>query len=144
MEPEGVSEKRKRATHLVHLFEQAISFALLLMMGAVVLLTTLDLAVVLLRDIVTPPVLLLSATQLLELFSLFLNVLIGVELIETVRLHIAEGAVRVEMVITVAMIAVLRKIILLDPKEAPGVVVLGVAAIVLGLGISHYLVMRAR
>jgi uncharacterized membrane protein (DUF373 family) len=144
METEGTSEKRKRATRLVHLFEQAISIALLMMMGAVVLLSTLDLAVVLIRDIVTPPVLLLSGTQLLELFSLFLNVLIGLELIETVRVHVAEGAVRAEMVIMVAMIAVLRKIILLDPKEAPGIVVLGVAAIVLGLGISHYLVTRAR
>jgi len=144
METEGVPERRKWAAHFAHRFDQAISLSLLVMMGAVVLLSTLDLAVVLVRDAVTPPVLLLSASELLELFSLFLTVLIGLELIETVRLHVAEGAVRVEMVITVAMIALLRKIILLDPKATPGVVVIGVAALMLGLGISYYLVTRAR
>lgn len=134
---------RFTVAHTAHRFDQMISFALLLMMGMVVLSSTFDMAVVLMRDILSPPVFLLSADELLEVFSVFLNVLIALELIETVRLHFTEGTVRADNVILIAMTAMLRKLILLDPKQTSGMMVLGVAAIVLGLGISFYLVKRA-
>ena len=128
---------------VAHRFDQLISFALLLMMGIVVLSSTLDLALVLVRDLLSPPLFLLSAEELLEIFSVFLIVLIALELIQTVRLHFSKGTVRADQVILIAMTAMLRKLILLDPKTISATMVLGVAAIVLGLGISFYLVKRA-
>jgi uncharacterized membrane protein (DUF373 family) len=143
-DPDLPPQAKLRGGHIARTVDHVVSMALMAMMGIVVLLSTAELAVLLVRDVLNTPVPFIAAAELLELFGLFLNILIGLELIETVRLHLAEGAVRVEMVIMVAMIAVLRKIILLDPKETPGIVVLGVALLVLGLGVTFYLVRRAK
>jgi len=69
-------------------FEEAISRALLLMMAAVVLLTTIELAWILVKDVLTPPVFLLEIEEILELFGLFLLVLIGIELMHSVKIFI--------------------------------------------------------
>ena len=57
-------------------FEYVINVALILMLALVVLLATIDLGWVILRDMLTPPVILLEVNELLELFGAFLLVLI--------------------------------------------------------------------
>ncbi len=66
-------------------FERVINIALLLMLALVVLLATIDLGWIIVRDILTPPVILLEIEELLELFGAFLLVMIGVELLNTVK-----------------------------------------------------------
>ena len=50
------------------------------MMVVVVLLSTIELGWIIIRDIVTAPVILLEIDELLEIFGFFLLVLIGIEL----------------------------------------------------------------
>ena len=56
----------------------------------------------------------LSVDQLLHLFGFVLLVLIGVELVESVQLFLTDAHVHVEFVILIALIAISRKIIILD------------------------------
>lgn len=58
-------------------------------------------------------------TELLELFGVFMIVLIGLELMDTVKTYITDKRIRVEAVLIVAMIAVARKVILRDLKDVP-------------------------
>jgi uncharacterized membrane protein (DUF373 family) len=67
-------------------FERVINAALLSMLGLVVLLATVNLGWIILKDILTPPVLLLEVSELLDLFGAFLLVMIGVELLDTVKI----------------------------------------------------------
>jgi uncharacterized membrane protein (DUF373 family) len=70
-------------------------------------------------------------------------VLIGIELLETmVKTHQSRSIDRVKIVMAVAIIAIARKVIILDMKELPGVAVLGIAAIILALSIGYYLIKR--
>ena len=66
-------------------FERVVVGTLILMLALVVLLSVLELGRVLILDIITPPILILEAKQLLNSFGLFLLVLIGIELLETVK-----------------------------------------------------------
>jgi uncharacterized membrane protein (DUF373 family) len=70
---------------LLRKFERVVVLALLAMITGVVFLTTVELAYILIKDIVTPPVIILEIDEILDLFGLFLLVLIGVELMETIK-----------------------------------------------------------
>jgi uncharacterized membrane protein (DUF373 family) len=125
-------------------FERIVNWSLLVLMAGVVLLATVELAWILVKDVLTPPVFLLEIHELLELFSLFLLVLIGIELLHSVKTFILRREIHLESVLTVAMIAVARKIIVLEPKEWPEGTLLGLAALVLALSISYYVIQRSR
>ena len=125
-------------------FEGIVNWSLLVLMAGVVLLATVELAWILVKDVLTPHLFLLEIHELLELFSLFLLVLIGIELLHSVKTFILRREIHLESVLTVAMIAVARKIIVLEPKEWPEGTLLGLAALVLALSISYYVMQRSR
>jgi uncharacterized membrane protein (DUF373 family) len=112
------------------------------MMGFVLLLSVVDLAFVLGKDILSPPLFFLDVAELLEVFGLFLLVLIGIELFETMEIYVKENVVHIEVVLTVALIAVSRKVIILDLKKVGSTTLLGIAAIILALSIGYYLIMK--
>jgi uncharacterized membrane protein (DUF373 family) len=124
-------------------FEKIISRVLLLMMAAVVLLTTFELGWFLVKDVLTPPLFLLEIGEILELFGMFLLVLIGIELMHSVKVYIKRREVHLEAMLVVALVAVARKIIVLEPKELAPEAVLGIAALVLALTSGYYLLRRA-
>ena len=121
-------------------FERVINVALLSMLAIVVLLATIDLGWLIIKDLITPPMLLLDVNELLELFGAFLLVMIGVELLDTVKTYVTEKTVHVEVVLLVAIIAISRKVVILEPKALDGLSLLGVAAIVLALTLGYYFV----
>lgn len=128
----------------VHLFERVMVVSLLVMMMLVIVLAAIDLGWIIIQDIITPPIILLEIGELLEIFGLFLLILIGIELLETIKVYFETRRVGIDIVLEVAMIAIARKVIVLEADEYGGVTVLGIAALVLALGAGYYLVRRAR
>ena len=141
---EAPREAAGRLVRLLRAFERAVIVALVVMMARVVGLSTVELGVVLVKDLVRPPALLLEVPQLLELFGLFLLVLIGVELLESTKAYLRAGVVHVEIVIEVALIAVARKVIVLDLETYDGGTVLALAALLLALAAALHLARRRR
>ena len=111
------------------------------MMALVLFLGTLDLAWIIIKDVITPPVFLFEIDELLEIFGFFMLILIGFELIETmVKTYLSQSVDHAQIVMAVAMIAIARKVIILDVKELSGAALLGIAAIILALSIGYYLI----
>ena len=123
-------------------YEKVVLVALVFMMGIVVFLSTLELGWILIQDIVTPPVVLLDIDELLDVFGFFLLVLIGIELLETIKTYFVEHVIHAEVVVEVAMIAIARKVIILDVKELPSLTLLGIAAIIITLAVAYWVVKR--
>jgi uncharacterized membrane protein (DUF373 family) len=122
-------------------FEKMIIFSLLVMMVLVLFLSTLDLAWIIIKDIITPPVFLLDIDELLEIFGLVMLVLIGIELMQTMaKTYLSQSVDHAQIVMSVAIIAIARKVIILDVKDLSGVALLGIAAIILALSIGYYLI----
>ena len=96
---------------LLRRFEHLIVKSLMLMMAIVVFLATVELAYILVKDIVSSPMFLLNIDELQEIFGMFMLVLIGLELFESIQIYHKDRVVRVEIVILVAIIAVARKVI---------------------------------
>lgn len=119
-------------------FDQIIIIALAIMMAVVVAFSTIDLGVVIVQKLIDAPFLLLAVEELIDLFGLFLLVLIGLELLEIIRSYAMDNVVHIRVVLTVAMIAISRKVIILDVGELAPTSMLGIAAIILALSAAHY------
>jgi uncharacterized membrane protein (DUF373 family) len=128
---------------LLKKFEKAVTATLVVMMAVVVLLATIELGWIIIKDIITPPVFLLEINELLDIFGLFLLVLIGVELLETIKAYLKDNVVHFEVVLTVAMIAIARKVITLDVKDLPAMTLVGIAAIIVALAAAKYFFRKA-
>ena len=128
---------------LIRTFEQIITTLLIIMLAVVVALSLVELGWLLIKDVFTPPLLFLEIDELLDIFGMFLLVLIGLELLETMKVYLNEAVVRVEVVILVAMLAVGRKLVTLDLKHVTSGSLLGLAAIIVALAIAHYAFRRA-
>ncbi len=124
-------------------FEKVVVLFLVVMMALVLLLATVELGWIILKDIITPPLFLLEVEELLEIFGLFMLVVIGVELLETItKTYLDQTTDHARIVMAVALIAISRKVIILDMKEHSGIELLGIAAIILALSLGYYLIKR--
>ncbi len=125
-------------------FQNAVLILLTWMMALVVFLATAELFYIVTKEIVSPPLILLGIDQLLEIFGYFLLVLIGIELLETFRIYLAEKVINVQVVLLVAIIAIARKVIILDVTKLPSITLIGIAAIVVSLSAGYYLVKKSQ
>jgi uncharacterized membrane protein (DUF373 family) len=78
--------------------------------------------------------------QLFQLFGLFLNVLIALEILENITAYLKKHVIQVELVLITSLIAVSRKIIILDleKKDSNDLIALGIA--VFALSISYVMI----
>jgi uncharacterized membrane protein (DUF373 family) len=125
-------------------FERGVITVLIILMALVVFLSILELIYIIIIDIVSEPYLLLEISELLTIFGLFLLILIGVELLETFRIYLNEQSINVQVVFLVAMIAIARKIIILEPDKYPSATLIGIGIIVIALAAGYYLVKKAQ
>ncbi len=126
-------------------YEKLMIQALMLMMAIVLGLATLDLAWLIAKDIVEEPFMLLSVDQLLDIFGFFMLVLIGIELLETImKTYITQGEPHYEVVLSVAIIAIARKVIILDIKQVDSMSLIGIGFIVIALTAGFFLMKRSQ
>ena len=123
-------------------FEMGVVTFLVVLMVLTVALVTIDLAVLLVKDIAAHPRYLIGIDELLDLFGMFLLVLLGLELLETIKAYLVEHAIHVEVVMVVALIAISRKVVILDVKEMQSLTLFAIAMIILTLSIGYYLIAR--
>ena len=112
------------------------------MLAIVVVLSTAHLGMLIGQEIWQPPRFLIPVRGLFDIFGYFLLVLIGVELLETVRAYLRQDVIHVRVVLEVALIAMARKAIIEEPAAAPGLALFGVAALILALVIAFYIERR--
>ena len=123
-------------------FEKAIVLTLLGLMMVAVFASTIELAIILFQQLVRPPLLLLNMEEMLEVFGFFLMVLIGLELLESIKAYLDEDRVHVEVVLLVAIVAAARKIIIMDYKTTTPNMLFSIAAVIVALSVGFYLVRR--
>jgi uncharacterized membrane protein (DUF373 family) len=129
---------------LLKKFERLLIQILMGMMALVLTLATVDLGWEIVKDIAKPPYFVVSVDQLLDLFGLFMLVIIGIELLETImKTYLTQGIAHYKVVLSVAIIAIARKVIILDMKETNSIALLGIAAIIMALTIGYYFMKRA-
>jgi len=124
---------------------QAATVAVIMvLLTVVVILSTAHLGWMIAEEIWKPPRFLIPVQGLLDIFGYFLLVLIGVELLETLKMYLNRDITNISVVIEVALIAMARKVITEEPESVPVFTQLGIAALILALAIAFYFERQAR
>ncbi|WP_294344619.1 phosphate-starvation-inducible PsiE family protein [Prosthecochloris sp.] len=118
--------------------------ALAVLMVLVIIWGIGDVVFVLYTRLSEAPFLLLNINDLLETFGAFLAVLIAIEIFINIRLYLGTNIVPVKLVVATALMAISRKVIILDLDKLTSDYLLGIAAVVLGLGVSYWLITREK
>jgi uncharacterized membrane protein (DUF373 family) len=124
--------------------EDVVRHTPLFILARVVMLATFGLGWLIVRDALTPTMFLLEIDEMLEPFGQFLVVLIGLELMHSVKICIEDREFHLESVLAVALIAITCKIITLQAKALPEGTLPGIAAIVVALVVGYCLLQRSR
>jgi uncharacterized membrane protein (DUF373 family) len=124
--------------HIVETIEKLIIRTLIILLLLAMVLGTIELGRVTILEVFAPPFLLLDISKIFEGFGLALIILIGLELLKVLKLFLLEDKIKPEIIVEIAVIAICNKIITLDTKHTSGDVLLGIAAILIGLSVGYY------
>ena len=122
----------ERLISLVKGFERAIVFVLIALLLVAVVLSTVALTRLVVEDITRAAGKGLDFEQMFELFGSFLIVLVGMELLTTLKSYVRHGTIHMEVVLEVALVALAQKVIILNPRTTP-LSQFGLAALILSL-----------
>ncbi|MFJ5537257.1 phosphate-starvation-inducible PsiE family protein [Vreelandella titanicae] len=123
-----------RSLHLVIHFTVKV---LAVLMVLVIIWSVLD---VLYSKFIAPPLFLFEVQDIFVIFGAFMVVLIGVEIFINTRLYLGTIILPIRLVVATALMAIARKVIILDINVVTPMEMLGIAAIGLALGITHWFV----
>lgn len=134
-------DKRKNESFLIFLdgIEDFFAKILSLIMIVVIFFTIVDLSIILTKELTYPPTGSFSVS-ILKIFGLFLNVLIALEITQNITSYLSSHIIQIEMVIITSLIAVARKIIILDFEKISDTELFALAAAIIALGICYWLV----
>ncbi|HEY9647688.1 MAG TPA: phosphate-starvation-inducible PsiE family protein [Chroococcidiopsis sp.] len=110
-------------------------------MVAVLLVSVIDLCVYLSKELFIEPVGFFS-TALIQIFGLFLNILIALEILENITGYLKRHVIQVELVIATSLTAVARKIIIFDFKTTDSSYLTGLSLAIFALSLSYWIVRR--
>lgn len=123
--------------------ERLIIWGILIVMSLILILAFIDIVYEISIKIMEKPVFIIDASGLMGLFSSFLVLLIGLELLETVKAYLKEDIVHVEFIILVAIIAISRKAIVWDFKKYTTEELISLAIMTVALGVTYFLVKKS-
>lgn len=140
-----MDEKIEKAVSITKTVKRWMSLVVLFLMVIIVLSSVIELSIVLFQEIFNTAdnVLFLEIDELFKLFSFVFIILIGFELMETVEMYFKKNIVHAEVVLLVGVIAVSRKVILLDLDKYDPVSIIGLGVIILSLGGCYFLIKRS-
>ncbi|MDO9482030.1 MAG: phosphate-starvation-inducible PsiE family protein [Hydrogenophaga sp.] len=135
----GASNGDQLITGLNTAIRQAIR-VLAVLMVIVIFLSVADVAFVLYERLMAPPFLLLSLNDIFVVFASFLAVLIAIEIFANITLYLRDDVIHVRLVIATALMAIARKVIVLDFNTVAPEYLYGTGAVLLALGVTYWLV----
>ncbi len=123
----------------IHWVENIVSKILSAALIIVIFVSIVELIIVLSRDLFNIEPIGFFAKTLIEIFGLFLNILIALELLENITAYLKKHIVQVELVVVTALIAVARKIIIFDTSKYEKTDLMALAFSSFALSISYLL-----
>ena len=113
---------------------------LALFMTFVIIWSVFDVFFIVARNLAREPFMLLGIEDIMETFGAFMAVLIAIEIFINITIYLQENAFHVRIVMATALMAIARKIVILDQNKADTESMMGIAAIMLATSIGYFLI----
>jgi uncharacterized membrane protein (DUF373 family) len=117
---------------------------LAVLMVVVIILGIIDVIYVMYQRIMAPPALLMTVNDIFALFGTFMVVLIAIEIFVNIRLYLGTDVLPVQLVVDTALMAMARKIIVLDFEKTDSSYLFAIALAVAALGATHWLLSQKK
>ncbi len=115
--------------------------ALAVMMTLLIVVGAVDVAWTLWNKMVNAtPMFVLTMSDILSTFGAFMAVLIAVEIFVNITMYLRDDVIHVKIVVATALMAIARKVIILDFDKVSAEYVFGIAAVILATGLAYWLV----
>lgn len=132
----------KKIIRIINNIETAVYLCLLVLLTIVIVFSLLELAYTLIAGLISGDFMQLSPKEILAFFDFFLLVLIGIELMETIKSYLETRRIQVEIVLILAIIAVARKIIVVDTEITGPLMLMSIGVIIFSLTAGYYLIKK--
>ncbi len=113
---------------------------LAVLMVFVILMGVVDVGWFIYQKLASPPVFVLTMKDILATFGAFMAVLIAIEIFVNITIYLREDIIHVKIVLATALMAIARKVIILDMEKVDAPYLWGIASIVFALSIAYWLV----
>lgn len=126
----------------LNFLQRVISFCLKILaflMTFVIICSVVDVANVIYQGITKPPYAVLNLENILNSLGSFLVVLIGIEIFLNIVLYFRKDMSHIKLVLATALMAIARKVIILDYKSTPYYEMYAIAALIAALGFAYWL-----
>jgi uncharacterized membrane protein (DUF373 family) len=128
------------------MFERAVFYVLTAIVMAYITFEVIELlyhiGIALWEDDPDQRELFFTKEQMAATLPVFFNVLIAVELMETLKGYMAQHHIQVQSILLIGLMAVGRKLLILDLGHADPLNNLGLAALILALALGYYFVRK--
>ena len=116
--------------------------ALAVLMTGVIVFGVVDVCYVLYQRLMDEPKGLLEITDILATFGAFMAVLIAIEIFVNIVSYLRDDVIHVRIVLATALMAISRKVIILDYSTTSPQYIYATAAVVAAMALAYWLVLR--
>ncbi|GLI36014.1 phosphate-starvation-inducible PsiE family protein [Desulforhabdus amnigena] len=130
---------------LIFKLKSIIRFAvrlLAILMTLVILWGVIDVAWVLYSHLMDPPFMMLTISDILDTFGAFMAVLIAIEIFINITVYLQDDVIHVKIVMATALMAIARKVIILDFSKISSDYIWATAALVLAMSLGYWLILK--
>ncbi len=134
---------KKSDDSFLWLLKQTIHFclkALGLLMIVVIIFGVIDVGWTIYQRLMTAPVFILTIGDVLATFGAFMVVLIAIEIFQNIILYLRDDVIHVNIVLSTALMAIARKVIILDFEELEPMYIFATGVVLLATGVTYYFV----
>ena len=128
---------------LIQFLRRIIHFAvrvLAVLMTLVIIWGVADVCYVLYEKLMAPPFMMLTISDILATFGAFMAVLIAIEIFVNIIIYLRDDIIHVKIVVATALMAIARKVIILDYEKISPDYVWATAGVTLAMSIGYWLV----
>lgn len=121
---------------IIHLCLKALG----LLMIIVIISGVVDVAWTIYQKFTSEPRFILTISDILMTFGAFMVVLIAIEIFQNIILYLRDDVIHVKIVLATALMAIARKVIILDYEELEPMYVVGTGVVLVATAIAYWFV----
>lgn len=122
--------------NIIHISLKALG----LLMIFVIVFGVVDVAWTLYQRLLSPPGFILTIGDILATFGAFMVVLIAIEIFQNIILYLRDDVIHVKIVLSTALMAIARKVIILDYDELEPMYVFATGVVLVATAVAYYFV----
>ena len=113
---------------------------LAVLMVFVIIMGVIDVGWTLYQKLVAPPILIFTIPDMLAAFGAFMAVLIAIEIFINITIYLRENVIHVKIVMATALMAIARKVIVLDMEKLDAMQVAAIGFVVISMSVGYWLI----